>query len=116
MPARSLLGRFELQGERGEFREGLVELLELIERGSGVGPLARSDGVSRCLEAPFDPALARALLESRIPLHRDEGAFLAAAAQLGRAELRYWHTARLCKMSSGTLRALLFDSCPGIPE
>ena len=70
------LGRCELQGERGEFREGLVELLELIERGAGVGPLARSDGVSRCLEAPLESgARARAARIAHTPSIETRGRF-----------------------------------------
>jgi hypothetical protein len=40
--------------------------------------------VSRRLKTMFDPALARALLEPRPALHRDEGTLLPATAQVGR--------------------------------
>ena len=107
-------GLRELGTQRLDLGMGGVELLELVERGPGVGESARAYRGSRRLQPPFDPALACALLEPRPALHGHERAF--AALQLCGARRRTWHRPRLCKMSSGTLPLLLLDFRPGVPE
>lgn len=80
-------GPCDLERERVELGKIRLELLELVERGAGGGPLARQDGSSRSLKAMFNAPLTGALLEARPALHRHEGPVPAATAQVGRAGL-----------------------------